>query len=123
MSVSSAFKNPKLLISKFFHSLINQIEIFTEEQLAFYESNSSISIKDYEKNDDNRKIEEISVADTSSGMESKELTKYVDSIIDTDSIEDYFDYDGKTKLWNIKIPSFDIEKNLSKNTQPKTMKV
>ena len=124
MSVLFTTKNPKLLISKLFDSLINHVDIYTEEQLAFFDSNSFKSVKTYENDDnDEMNIEQFDVVKTYSRMRSKEFAEYVDSIINTETIEDYFDCDGKTKMWNLDMGFFDYSKNLSKNRKPKTMNV
>lgn len=115
--------NPKLAISQFFDSLIAEIDIFTEEQLAFYECNSYMKIKDYENDDDNndddrRNIDQNNLKD--------EITEYIDNIHDTATIEDYFKNDGTSNIWflyrEIIFHVFDFTKNLpSKTVPPKTM--
>ena len=96
MSIPS--KNPKLIISNFFDSLIREVDIFTEERLEISE-NKQITVKKsdipYEKY-----------------MYKYKLEEQIDVLFDFDKVDDFYNYGGE-KLWTqYEMPKFNTKRNL-----------
>lgn len=83
MSVSIS-KNPKLIISNYFDSLICQVDIFTEERLAEIDSNS---VKDPPSN--HRMNDTILYRSDYKIEKTQTLTEYFDDAMDTEAVEQY----------------------------------
>ena len=124
MSASSILKNPKLIISNHFDSLICQVDIFTEERLD--EMNSGlVKDKEIENQQTLSKFFQIFM-DTDAVEKNLEnhqtFSEYFENAMDTDAVEKYFDESMVTKLREISVvPCCDF-KATRRNEKPKHMK-
>lgn len=104
MSICTS-KNPKLLISNYFDSLIREVDIFTEEKLANKNSKNLVKI------DDNVEI---------SLNKKPQINAPEHDMMDFDEVDDFYHY-GQFVMWT-ELECAEFERNRSTNEPCKSMK-